>query len=168
MTHDDLMPGAGFAIRGWMVLTLLLGFFGVVAGANAVMIHYAIATFRGEQEVSPYEHGLAYERDIEAARTQAALNWNVSASFSRDKDGMMLVEVVVTDASHTPVIGLHFTSTLVAPADKKLDKPLALAETAPGVYSGRIASTQGQWDLLLEASHNGTRLFRSKNRFVLH
>ena len=47
MTDDDLMPGAGFAIRGWMVLTLLLGFFGVVAGANAVMIHYAICNLPG-------------------------------------------------------------------------------------------------------------------------
>jgi nitrogen fixation protein FixH len=167
MSHDGLMPGAGVALRGWMVLTLLLGFFGVVAGANAVMVHYAIATFRGEQEASPYEHGIAYEKDIEAARAQEALRWTVSAALSRDKEGMALVEVTVTDASQMPVRGLGFTSALVSPTDKNRDKQLSLAETAPGVYSGRVAATPGQWDLLLEVRHDSARVFRSKNRVAL-
>jgi nitrogen fixation protein FixH len=168
MPHDDLMSGAGFALKGWMVLTLLLGFFGVVAGANTMMIHYAVTTFRGEQDPSPYEHGLAYDKDIAAARAQEALRWNVSAGVSRDKEGKAVVEVAVTDASQKPVTGLAFTSALVAPADKQLDKHLSLAETAPGIYSGRIAATPGQWDLLLEASHDSARVFRSKNRIALH
>jgi nitrogen fixation protein FixH len=168
MSRNDVMPGTGFALKGWMVLTLLLGAFGVVAGVNAVMIHYAIATFRGEQETSPYEHGLAYGKDIEAAHAQEALGWHASAGVSRNADGNALVEVDVTDASQMPVSGLAFISALDSPIDKKLDKHLSLLETAPGVYSGRVAADAGQWDLLLEASRDGARVFRSKNRITLH
>lgn len=168
MPRNDVMQSAGFALKGWMVLTLLLNFFGVVAGVNAVMIHYAVSTFRGEQEVSPYEHGLAFDKDIEAARAQEALGWKVSAGVSRNVDGAALVEVVVKDASQVPVTGLTFESALDSPADKKLDKQVSLSETAPGVYSGRVAANAGQWDLMLVASRDGARVFRSKNRIALH
>jgi nitrogen fixation protein FixH len=168
MSRNDVMFSASFALKGWMVLTLLLSFFGVIAGVNAIMIHYAVSTFRGEQEVSPYEHGLAYNKDIEAARAQQALGWNVSASVSRDTDGKALVEIVVTDAAQAPVTGLAFTSALDSPTDKKLDKQLPLSETAPGVYSGHVAANAGQWDLLLEASRDSEHVFRSKNRIALH
>lgn len=168
MSRNDVMQTAGFTLRGWMVLTLLLNFFGVVAGVNAVMIHYAVSTFRGEQEASPYEHGLAFNKDIEAAREQEALGWKVSASVSRNAGGAALVEVVVTDAAQSPVTGLAFSGELDSPADKKLDKHLMLAEAAPGVYSGSVASNAGQWDLLLEARRDGAPMFRSKNRVLLH
>ncbi|HUI21203.1 MAG TPA: FixH family protein [Methylocella sp.] len=166
MSHD-VMPGTGFALKGWMVLAILLGFFGVIASVNAVMIHYAISTFRGEQEASPYEHGLAYDKDIEAAREQEALHWKVSVGVSRDEGGEARVEVSIKDASQTPVIGLVLTSALDSPIDKKLDKTLSLAETAPGVYSGRITADPGQWDLLLDARRETRLVFRSKNRIAL-
>jgi nitrogen fixation protein FixH len=169
MSGNDVVAGAGwFELKGWMVLVLLLSSFGVVVGVNAVMIHYAVSTFSGEQEVNPYEHGLAYEKDIKAAQVQEALGWHASAGVSRNVDRKVLVEVDVTDASHMPVSGLAFTSALGSPIDKKLDKHLSLSETAPGVYSGGVAADAGQWDLLLEASRDGARIFRSKNRITLH
>ncbi len=70
------------------------------------MAYYAISTFRGETDPSPYEHGLAYEKDIVAARAQAARGWNVSGRFTRDGDETA-VQIRVLDSSlDAPVTGL--------------------------------------------------------------
>ena len=167
MRDNGIVPSAGFTLKGWMVLAALLCFFGVIAGANAVMIRYAISTFRGEQEPSPYEHGLAYKKDIEAARAQESLGWKVSAGVSRGQDGDVFLEVQVTDPLQRPVTGLALTGALNSPPDKKFDTQLALAETAPGIYSGRLRAAPGQWDLLLSASRDGAQIFRSTNRITL-
>ena len=167
MRDNGIMPSAGFTLKGWMVLATLLCFFGAIAAANAVMIHYAISTFRGEQELSPYERGLAYKKDIEAARAQESLGWRVSAGISRSQEGEVSLEVQVTDPLQRPVTGLALTSALNSPPDKKFDTQFALAETAPGIYSGRLRAVPGQWDLLLSASRDGAQMFRSKNRITL-
>jgi nitrogen fixation protein FixH len=39
--------------------------------------------------------------------------------------------------------------------------------TAPGRFSGVVTPSPGQWDLVIELSRDGERLFRSKERVIL-
>ena len=169
MSTDEFFSDAdsGRPLTGWGVLGILIVGFGVMFAVNGLMAYYAVSTFRGETEASPYAHGLAYQKDIEAAKAQAALGWDVSAHVARDAEGAAAVEIRMRDAAAAPLQGLAVTSRLVSPADVKLDAALALAETAPGVYSGRTRASPGQWDLEIEAGRDGTRLFRSTNRLTL-
>ena len=42
------------------------------------------------------------------------------------------------------------------------------SEAAPGQFHGHSAPLAGQWDLVIELSRDGARMFRSRNRVFLH
>ena len=154
--------------RGWMALASLIAFFGAIFFANGALVYYALSTFSGEQESSPYEHGLAYDRDIAAAREQDARQWRVSVNALRSQSGAPAsIDVAMRDADDQPLQGLVVDATLEFPADKKLDKHTTLNEAAPGQYRADASLPAGQWDLVIEARRDGARLFRSRNRIVL-
>ena len=79
MTARVQQPGA---IQGRHVLVLLLGFFAVVASANAVMIYGALSTFGGLDTPDAYRKGLAYNQRIDAAAAQAQLGWQESLELN--------------------------------------------------------------------------------------
>ena len=166
--HDrsfDQAPGR--PLTGRMALVIAVVCFGAVFAVNGLMAYLAISTFRGDADPSPYEHGLAYEREIAAAKAQEALRWSVSEHLARDGDGEAMIEVRMLDASGAPIAGLGVKASFVSPADAKLDQSVALTETAPGVYSGRLQAGRGQWDVDLEAARDGARVFKSINRVAL-
>ncbi len=169
MSNQDLSfhETPGRPLTGWGALWIAIACFGVVFAVNGWMAYCAISTFRGDADPSPYEHGLAYENDILAAKAQAALAWNVSEHFARDGEGEATIEVRMLDAAGVPVTGLAVKTSFDSPADVKLDQALVLTETAPGVYSGRLREARGQWDVDLEASRDGARVFKSINRVAL-
>ena len=153
-------------VTGRMVLICLVAFFAVVTGVNAVMITAAVSTFGGLETEGRYEAGLAFARDHAAAAAQDALHWQVKAKVSAEA-GATLVEVVANDDSNRPLAGLQASARLVHPADKRADRVIALREDVPGQFKGRDAPLAGQWELVIELSRDGTRLFRSKNRIFL-
>jgi nitrogen fixation protein FixH len=157
-------------VTGRMVLICLVAFFAVVTGVNAVMIAAAVSTFGGLETEGRYEAGLAFARDSAAAAAQDALHWQVKAKVSTEA-GATLVEVVANDDAERPLAGLQASARLVHPADKRADRVIALREGAPGQFQGRIqdrsAPLAGQWELVIELSRDGARLFRSKNRIFL-
>ena len=151
---------------GRMVLICLVAFFAEVTGVNAVMIAAAVSTFGGLETEGRYQAGLAFARDHAAAAAQDALRWQVKAKVSAESE-TTLVEVVANDDADRPIAGLQATARLAHPADKRADRVIALRENAPGQFQGRSASMAGQWELIVELSRDGARLFRSKNRIFL-
>ena len=154
-------------LTGRMVLLCLVGFFGVVAAVNAVMMGAAISTFAGLETDSPYQAGLAFEQEIAAARAQQALHWQVQANVAKTNEGETLVEISARDADGTPLSGLAATARLVHPTDRRLDRDLTITEDAPGHFSGVTGTAVGQWDVVIDLARDGARQFRSKNRVVL-
>jgi nitrogen fixation protein FixH len=153
-------------VTGRMVLICLVAFFAVVTGVNAVMIAAALSTFGGLETEGRYQAGLAFARDHAAAAAQDALHWHVKAKVSTD-GGATLVEVVANDDADRAIAGLQASARLAHPADKRADRVIALREEAPGQFRGRSPLLAGQWELIIELSRDGTRLFRSKNRIFL-
>jgi len=159
---------AGRRFTGWMALAILVAYFGTIFFANGSLVYYALSTFSGEQEPSPYEHGLAYDKDIAAARDQDARQWRVSVDALHPQIGApTLIDVAMRDADDKPLEGLAVRATLEFPADKRLDHHADLIEAAPGEYRADAPLQPGQWDLVIEARRDGERLFRSRNRIVL-
>src|SRR4051794_10044462 len=139
-------------LTGRKVLVMLLAFFGVVIGANLVMMRLAIQTLPGTEVDSAYSASLAYEREIGVARDQNARNWKVDAHIGRAPGGGATLSVEARDGDGKPVSGLKFSGRLERPTDRRADRPIALTEAGTGIYHGSAgAVAAGQWDLVLEA-----------------
>jgi nitrogen fixation protein FixH len=163
-------PEAAEERRGTGVIFLvgLLLFFGTVFAVNGALVYYAVTTFSGEQEASPYEHGLAYDKDIAAAREQDARGWKVTLSAARREAGTPAsIALTLHDRDDAPLQGLDVTATLEFPTDKKLDRRVTLLETGAGDYAAEVPAREGRWDVVIEARRGGERLFRSRNRVNL-
>ena len=156
-------------LTGRKVLVMLLAFFGVVIGVNMIMMRLAIQTLPGTEVDSAYSASLAYENEIAAARDQNARNWKVDAHIQRGADGGATLQVEARDAGGKPMSGLTFQGRFERPTDRRADQPVELAEMGIGIYRGSaLAIAPGQWDLVLEGTSSGQRMFLSKNRVVLN
>ncbi|WP_315707014.1 MULTISPECIES: FixH family protein [unclassified Bradyrhizobium] len=156
-------------LTGRMVLLMLIAFFGTVIGVNVTMMRLAISTLPGTEVDSAYSASLGYEKEIAAARAQAARGWKVDAHIERGQDGVAVVRVAAHDRSGKPVTGLAFQGRLERPADKRADQAVELDEVGTGVYRGSAGQiAPGQWDLVLEGDARGERMFLSKNRVLLN
>ncbi len=150
-----------------MVLVILLAFFGVVFGANGVLVHKALSTFGGVETDSSYRAGQLFEREVAMAKAQAAQHWQVEAKVTPAADGSALLDIAARDGAGLALAGMDATATFERPTDRRLDRSVAVSEDTPGHFRGRAALSAGQWDLVIELSRQGERQFRSKNRIVL-
>ena len=154
-------------LTGRFVLLCFLGFFGVVAAMNVVLIRAATTTFGGVETASSYKAGLAFSREIAAARAQEARHWAVDANLVRSSGDAALLSVTVRDRHGAAPAGITLTGRLAHPADARRDRTIAVREFAPGVFTGNVEADPGQWNLVVEVAREGERLFRSKSRVIL-
>jgi nitrogen fixation protein FixH len=153
-------------VTGRMVLICLLAFFGLIAAMNAVLIRLAISTFGGVETENAYQAGLNFSRDIAAAETQNALQWQVKATVSTGPDATV-VELVSRDADGRVLAGLDANARLVHPTDRRFDVTVPLDERVAGTFRGQVAGAHGNWILVIDLMRDGTRVFRSRNRVFL-
>lgn len=153
-------------ITGRMVLFGLIGFFGVVFAANAVMITFALTTFGGLETRNAYQAGLSFKNEIAAARTQETRHWEVPAKLSATGEGTR-IDVAPKDASGAPLVGYEVSVAFEHPADRRRDREAVLPEFSPGEYRGVLDVPNGQWELVIEILQRGERVYRSRSRIVL-
>jgi nitrogen fixation protein FixH len=154
-------------ISGRMVLLCFIGFFGVVAAVNAVMIRAATSTFSGVETGSSYKAGLAFKNELAAARAQDALHWQVSGRLWRQGARQASVEITALDQNGAPLSGLALTARLAHPTDARRDHELPVSGAGAGLFRGVIEAGPGQWDLIVDLWRADERLFRSKSRVIL-
>jgi nitrogen fixation protein FixH len=155
-------------LSGRTVLLTLLAFFGIVIGVNGAMIALAISTMPGLENEKPYQAGLAYNTEIEAARAQASRHWTVASHVTRDALRRATVRVDAHDADGSAVSGLTVMVRLLRPTDQRGDHTIPLGERGPGIYEGEATDVAaGAWDVEIEAGRASERLFRSHNRITM-
>jgi nitrogen fixation protein FixH len=154
-------------ITGRTVLLCFIGFFGLVAAMNAVMIHVAVKTFAGTETASSYRAGLAFKQEEAAAAAQAALKWQVEGRIARNAAGEAELTVDVKDSKGAPVYGIAVDARLAHPATTRLDRDVPLKRVADGSFRGSTEATAGQWTLSLDISRDGERVYRTKSRVTL-
>ncbi|WP_371348725.1 FixH family protein [Ancylobacter sp. IITR112] len=155
-------PQAGRPLTGRTVLVCLIAFFGVVFTANFFLVRAAVTSFGGVETESSYKAGLAFKAEAEAAAAQAARHWQVDAHVEPGR-----VEVAARDASGRPLADVDLAATLRHPTDRRFDVTLDPVVIGAGKWRASDAVTAGQWELVIELSRDGERLFRSTNRVVI-
>jgi nitrogen fixation protein FixH len=161
-----MFAGPARGLTGGKVLAILLAFFGTVGSVNALMIHYALSTFRGEVADHPFEAGLKFNREIAASRSQAARNWRVDAHIISSGAARTL-QLTARDSDGRPLSDLSFRAILAAPVDHVLDKGVNLTAQGDGRYIGEIIVAKGHWDLEITGKRSDETLFQSRGRIEL-
>lgn len=134
---------SGKELKGWHVLLIMLGFFGVMFAVNGVFLYHAITSFPGEHVKKSYVQGLNYNDTLAARAAQADLGWTAEAGLQqgelifrlRDRDGAPISNYVVIGE-------LRRFSTQAA------DQTIIYSARANGDYvadPGALAA--GQWEL---------------------
>ncbi len=168
MAVDQKSPRKPRQITGRMVLFCLLGFFGVVASVNAVMIYVALDTFPGLEVDSSYKVSQRYNKEIAKAKAQAALNWSVDAAIERNGDGSAHIRVVATDKTGAPITGEMVSVKLHRPTITTADQDILLSERTAGEYVANTTDVgAGNWNVVVEISERSDEefpIFRSKNK----
>jgi len=154
-------------LTGRTVLLCLVAFFAVVASVNAVMMTAAVTTFSGVETKNAYQAGVTFAREEAAAAAQESRHWRVNSSLRHEANGLTQVALSAQDRAGQPLAGLEATVSLIHPNDRRLDRPVTMLANAPGRFSGVVTPSPGQWDLVIELSRDGERLFRSKERIIL-
>jgi nitrogen fixation protein FixH len=151
-------------LTGRTVLIALVAFFAVVGGVNGAMIYFATSTFGGVEVASSYKAGLKFQDELDAARAQDARHWRVEARLERARDGVDVI-VSLRDAASAPITGVTVAARLNHPADARRDHDVAMAAAGPGLFKGTTdAAPAAQWDLVIDVTRDGERMFRSKGR----
>ena len=153
-------------LTGRTVLICMIAFFAVISLVNAIMIRAAVTTFSGVETGSAYQAGQDFKYEAQAARAQEERHWQVKANV-RGAGGRTLIEIDARDAAGQPLAGLEAVALLHHPTDRRADLTVALSEDTSGHFRGTAALLVGQWDVLIDLSRDGERVFRSRNRVVL-
>jgi nitrogen fixation protein FixH len=167
MTSRAVTPKAAREVTGTTVLVCFVGFFGIVATVNAIMMYAAITTFAGTETASSYKAGLAYKEEAAAAAAQAALNWQVDGRIVRTATGEAVLTVSVKDAKQAPIHDIDIAARLTHPVNARFDHNIPLVRTADRGFRGVTEATSGQWTLIIEVARAGERVYRTKSRVVL-
>lgn len=154
-------------LTGLHVLALILGFFGVTIGVNAVFIAYAYSTFTGEDVPRAYLQGLAYNQTLSERSTQNALAWHVMIDLRRDA-GETLADVSISDRDGAPQSGLSAAITLRRPTNAALDRSAELVAAGRGHYQVRLQDVPaGQWDVTVRTNAPDGKKVEATRRVVL-
>ena len=133
---------AGFRITGWHVLAIVTSFFVLVCGVDFYFATLAYKTFPGQVSVTPYEDGLAFNRDVARRQAQAALGWSATAAPVAGG-----VQVEIADREGAPVQGLTLVGLLRRPATEAGEIALKFSEASPGRYFAAARPGAGAWDI---------------------
>ena len=109
---------------------------------------------------------LPVEQEV-AAQKQAELHWRVDGNLSRDKAGETVLDISVRDANGAPVSGLAATARLEHPADARRDHDVPLSGIGSGQFHGVADAGAGRWELIIDLTRDGRRVFLSRSRVTL-
>jgi len=156
-----IAPRARARPPGWWIPWTFVAGFLVVVGVNGVMIWFAATSWTGLVTDRPYDRGLDYNRNLEAAAAMAALGWQVKLVAATRTDGTREFVLEAREESGEPLAGLVIEGKLERPVHEGADRELVFAPVGPGLYRAVLdALPPGQWQAHL-------RLTRGAQRFVL-
>ncbi|WP_028877882.1 FixH family protein [Terasakiella pusilla] len=147
---------------GWWYPWIFVGFFAVIVTVNGIMIFFAYDSWTGLETKDHYLKGLAYDTNVEAARAQEALGWEVKLDVttleSRDKERRIAYQVTFKDHNGKPVDALKAHTFFVRPTSEGVDVDGPATVVEPGVLSGELTlSVPGQWDVRVHADSMGRK-----------
>lgn len=142
---------------GWWYPYIFVGAFAVVMTVNGAFMYFAIRTFTGLSSDHAYDDGLAYNRVIAEARTQATLGWTVGLEVRPVGGHAADILLTFADKDGNPITGLTGDGLFLRPTSAGHDSDLKMVEQGQGRYLIRAAlPLGGQWDMSLKARRGDT------------
>ncbi len=160
MAAPEYKQGPDAKLKGWHVLLIMLGFFGVMFAVNGVFLYSAITSFPGEDVEKSYLQGLNYNDTLEQRREQAALGWTLRAGLV---EGASRLRIEASDQDGEPLSTLTVTATLRRQATTAEDITLSLDPVLRGAYEVDLPPlSKGMWEVDIEArSAHGDDVFNA-------
>ena len=131
----------GKELKGWHVLLIMLGFFGVMFAVNGVFLFHAITSFPGEDIKKSYVQGLTYNATLAERAAQADLGWRAEAGV---QDNQLIVRL--RDSEGQPLSNQLVIGELRRLATHQDDQVLTFQPKLNGEYAIEIEPlATGQW-----------------------
>lgn len=156
MTQKSAIKGE---LKGWHVLLIILGMFGVVFAVNGYMIYKAITTLSGE-EPHAYMEGLKFNETLSARAAQSQAGWTMKLDMSRGAGGDVQFIANLNDKSGKAIHGAAMHGQIGRLTDDKHDAALNFVENQAGVYVAHLpALGPGKWEFRATANLAGAPQF---------
>jgi|SaaInl7_135m_RNA_FD_contig_81_734372_length_2185_multi_3_in_0_out_0_2 nitrogen fixation protein FixH len=163
--ENDLKPTRRF--EPWPTAIVL--FFLVVFSADAIMVTMGLNSWPGLVNKNPYQHGVQYNKVINAQNRQDKLGWTIelnSKNLVAGKEGK--ISVTLTGRENIAVQKAQVEGILFRPVGEGSDLAFLLKEEKPGVYSAMITPPkQGNWDVKIRAIKTANVDFRYVERITV-
>jgi nitrogen fixation protein FixH len=114
--------------------------------ANGLLAYFALHSMPALVDNHPFEDGRTYNRELAAAKAQAALGWTAALTTDERAGVPGPVWFVVNDRDGAPVTGLAVELLAWRPVGAEPATRRVLAEINPGHYRADLAlPLSGQW-----------------------
>lgn len=143
-------------LRGWHVLAMLIGFFGVIFAVNGVFVFQALKSFPGEDVRKSYVQGINYNETLEERRAQAALGWRAAIGIDEE---LLVVELTREDGGQ--LTGKAMIGELRRTIDDEDDRAVVFRSVGAGRYVAEVgALAPGEWRIRVQVleGENADRL----------
>ena len=140
-------------LNGRRVLTIFIGLFTVIIGANVVMAVQAVSTFPGLEVKNSYVASQQFDDDRAA---QEALGWLAEPSY----DGQTLA-LTISDRQGLPAPVQALRVTISRPTQKRDDVTPQMRYSG-GLWVADVALAPGAWVVHLEADAPDGTVFRQR------
>lgn len=148
-------------------LICILAFFGVIFGMNIVFIYFATNTWTGLYQENAYIDGLNYNRTIEAAEAQEALEWKGSLELS-SLGNQKVITFKLADKNDEALSGFIVKAKIRRPTLQEYDQSFILAESKAGYYETTLdLPFNGQWHVSLQATASDGTPYKIEQRFFV-
>jgi nitrogen fixation protein FixH len=141
---------------GWWYPYIFVAAFMVVVAVNGFLIYSATSTFSGLETEQHYEKGNAYNKDIEMAKRQIELGWQVEAKVEPlGEDGSkrrINLAASFKDKQGQPLDGMAVRALFIRPVQNGHDVSIPLSAKGRGIYTTDAElDFHGVWDLRVVA-----------------
>lgn len=136
-------------ITGRKVLFAMIGFFGVIAAVDGIMIYQAVSTFGGLETKDAYRKGIAYNQRIKNFEAQDQLGWTDSVVFEETSG---VIVATLKDRDGKALDGVYLSGVVSRPATNQFDQNVAFEFKGDGRYVASVAGLgKGTWTVELSA-----------------
>lgn len=135
---------------GRHMLTIMLGFFGVVIAVNVTMATLAETTFGGTVVDNSYVASQRFNAWLHDARAQERLGWQTALGLDRGRH----VTLAARDGDG-PLGGAAVQAIASHPLGRAPDIALAFRPAGVGAYVAQTPLPPGRWIVRLEISRGG-------------
>ncbi len=146
---------------GKHMLGVLFLFFGTIITVNMILAWFAVTSWSGLIAKNGYVASIDFKAKLEDVERQNALGWK---SQLRLEGGHLFY--AVKDRAGQPIQGLIIIGVIGRPATEAKDQKVSFREEKPGQYLARAQTSDGQWQVDVQAINDKKQRYRKIFRVI--